>query len=50
MCCVEDMTIPPIPKTEIISSTLKGAALRWFMGLGGGVINNWEQMKDAFLN
>ncbi len=20
------------------------------MGLGGGVINNWEQMKESFLN
>ena len=32
-------------KLKLFPSTLKGVALRWFMGLGGGVINNWEQMK-----
>jgi len=29
---------------------LKGAALLWFMGLGGGTINDWDQMKNYFLN
>ena len=29
---------------------MKGVALRWFMGLGGGTINNWDQMKIYFLN
>lgn len=36
-------------KLKLFPSTLKGADLRWFMGLGGGVINNWEQMKESFL-
>ena len=27
-------------KLKLFPSTLKGVALRWFMGLGGGVINN----------
>ena len=34
---------------KLFPSTLKGAALRWFMGLGGGTINDWEQMKISFL-
>jgi len=36
-------------KLKLFRSTLKGVALRWFMGLGGGVINNWDQMKEYFL-
>ena len=36
-------------KLKIFPSTLKGAALHWFMGLGGGTINDWDQMKTAFL-
>ena len=29
--------------------TLKGAALRWFMSLGGDCIQTWEDMKHMFL-
>jgi len=36
-------------KLKLFPFTLKGAALRWFMGLGGGVINDWDQMKRDFL-
>lgn len=36
-------------KLKLFPSTLKWADLRWFMWLGGGVINNWNQMKEAFL-
>ena len=28
--------------------TLKGAALRWFMSLGGNCIQTWEDMKRIF--
>eukprot|EP00253_Pinus_taeda_P022314 PITA_22314 len=48
LCRGYDYTIDP-QKLTLFPSTLKGAALRWFMGLGGGVINNWEQMKESFL-
>jgi hypothetical protein len=27
---------------------LKGTALHWFTGLGGGIINSWDEMKQAF--
>ena len=36
-------------KLKLFPSTLKGADLRWFMGLSGGTINNWDQMKNYFL-
>ena len=48
LCGGYDYTTNP-QKLKLFPSTLQGAALRWFMGLGGGVINNWEQMKDSFL-
>jgi len=48
LCRGYDYTTDP-QKLKLFPSTLKGAALRWFMGLGGGVINNWDQMKEAFL-
>ena len=48
LCQGYDYTTDP-KKLKLFPSKLKGAALRWFMGLGGGVINNWEQMKEAFL-
>jgi hypothetical protein len=28
---------------------LKGEAFCWFMGLGGGTINSWDEMKQSFL-
>lgn len=48
LCQVYDYTTN-LQKLELFPSTLKGVDLRWFMGLGGGVINNWDQMKGAFL-
>eukprot|EP00253_Pinus_taeda_P025718 PITA_25718 len=48
LCRGYDYTIDP-QKLKLFPSTLKEAALRWFMGLGGGVINNREQMKESFL-
>jgi hypothetical protein len=48
LCRGYDYTTDP-QKLKLFPSTLKGVALRWFMGLGGGVINNWDQMKESFL-
>ena len=48
LCRGYDYTTNP-QKLKLFPSTLKGAALKRFMGLGGGVINNWDQMKEAFL-
>jgi len=36
-------------KINLFPSTLKGAALRWFMGLGGCTVNSWDDMKTSFL-
>jgi len=47
-CRGYDYTTDP-QKLKLFPSTLKGAALQWFMGLGGGVINDWDQMKGALL-
>ena len=35
---------------KLFPSTLKDAALRWFMGLPGNSITSWAQMKQAFNN
>ncbi len=43
-----DYTTNP-QKLNFLPSTLKGAALRWFMGLGGLTINSWDNMKTSFL-
>ena len=48
LCRGYDYTIDP-QKLKLFPSTLKRVSLRWFMGLGGGVINNWDQMKESFL-
>jgi len=44
LCRGYDYTTNP-QKLKLFPSTLKETALRWFMGLDGGVINNWDQMK-----
>jgi hypothetical protein len=49
MSYVEAMTIPMNPKLNLFTSTLKGSSLRWFMGLGGGTIKSWDEMKQSFL-
>jgi len=41
LCQGYDYTTDP-QKPKLFPSTLKGAALQWFMGLGGGVINDWD--------
>jgi hypothetical protein len=48
LCRGYDYTYEP-QKLKLFPSTLKGASLRWFMGLGGGTINSWDQMKQTFL-
>lgn len=48
VCRGYDYTIDS-QKLKLFPSTLKGAALCWFMGLGRGTINDWEQMKTSFL-
>ena len=37
-------------KLKLFLSTLKGAALIWFMGLGFASIQTWKNMKDTFLS
>jgi len=37
-------------KLKLFSATLKGAALRWFMGLGSASISTWNDMKETFLS
>jgi len=36
-------------KVKIFPSTPKGAALRWFMGLGSAIIQTWGDRKITFL-
>ena len=48
LCRGYDITTDP-EKLKLFPSTLKGPALRWFMGLGGGVITDWDHMKAEFL-
>jgi hypothetical protein len=48
LCRGYDYTPKP-QKLKLFPSTLKGATLRWFMGRGGGTINSWDEMKQAFL-
>jgi hypothetical protein len=48
LCRGYDYTSEP-QKLKLFPSTLKGESLRWFMGLGGGTINSWDEMKQAFL-
>jgi hypothetical protein len=48
LCRGYDYTSKP-QKLKLFPSTLKGIALHYFMGLGGGTINSWEQMKKSFL-
>ena len=39
-----------LSKTQMVPSTLKGAALKWFMGLVTQSIRTWNDMKQAFLD
>lgn len=36
-------------KLKLFPASLKGVALRWFMGLGVSSISSWEDMKKTFL-
>ena len=38
-----------VQNMKIFPLTLKGAALQWFMSLGGNCIQTWEDMKHIFL-
>jgi hypothetical protein len=48
LCRGYDYTSKP-QKLNLFPSTLKGAALHWYMGLGGRTINTWDEMKQASL-
>jgi hypothetical protein len=48
LCRGYDYTSEP-ENLNLFPSTLKVANLRWFMGLGGGTINSWDEMKQGFL-
>ena len=48
LCRGYDYTTDP-QKIKLFPSTLKGVALWWFMRLGGGTIDSWDQMKTSFL-
>jgi len=48
LCRGYDYTTDP-QKLKLFPSTLKGASLQWFMGLGGSTINSWDDMKNAFI-
>jgi len=37
-------------KLKLFPATLKGATLRWFMGLGSDSIRTWSDMKEFFLS
>lgn len=41
LCRGYDYTADP-QKLKLFPSTLKGADLQWFKGLGGSVINDWD--------
>jgi hypothetical protein len=36
-------------KLRLFPATLKGSALKWFMGLGENFIADWETMRKNFL-
>lgn len=36
-------------KLKLFPETLKGGALKWFMGLGIHTIRTWDEMKNVFL-
>jgi len=38
-----------LQKLKLFPATLKGASLRWFMGLGGDTITSWDNMHKTFL-
>jgi len=47
--CKEYDYITDPKKLMLFPSTLKGEVMCWFMGLGRGTINDWDQMKMTFL-
>ncbi len=48
ICKGYDYTTDP-QKLKLFPSNLKGAAFRWFMGVGGHTINSLDDMKTSFL-
>jgi len=49
LCRSYDYTVDA-QKLKLFPTTLKGAALRWFMGLGPSSISMWNDMKETFLS
>lgn len=49
LCKGYDYTTDP-QKLKLFPSTLKGAALQWFMGLVGSTFKSWDDMKNDFLS
>ena len=43
-----DYTID-VHKLKLFPSTLKEVTLRWFIGLGANVVENWTEMRNLFL-
>jgi hypothetical protein len=37
-------------KLKLFPSTLKEAALRWFMGLGANIVAHWPAMSNLFIS
>lgn len=48
-CRSYDYTIDA-QKLKLCTTTLKGATLRWLMGLGSTSISMWNDMKETFLS
>jgi len=48
--CMRYDYISDAQKLKFSLATLKGEALRWFMGLGSTTIEIWGEMKETFLS
>ena len=49
LCRIYDYT-SDVEKLKLFPATLKGATLRWFMGLGSTTTRTWGEMKTPFLS
>lgn len=49
LCRSYDYTLDA-QKLKLFPATLKGASLRWFMGLGSSTIRTWNRMKETFIS
>jgi len=48
--CMSYDYVSDAQKLELFPTTLKGATLRWFMGLGSTSIRTWSDTKETFLS